>query len=201
MKLRFSPTSPYVRKVAITLVETGLNDRVEKIPTLPWDAKTDLGNDNPLGKVPALVLDDGNVMYDSPVICEYLDSLHDGDKLFPASGNARWRALNMQALGDGMSDAGVYWLIETRLPEHLQYDKWIKRQTATIFRAMDALEAATDELEAGFSIGQISVASSLGWLDFRFSDLDWRNQRPGLADWFEEISDRPSMTQTVPKEG
>ena len=67
MKLRFSPTSPYVRKVAITLVETGLNDRVEKIPTLPWDAKTDLGNDNPLGKVPALVLDDGNVMYDSPV--------------------------------------------------------------------------------------------------------------------------------------
>jgi len=201
MKLRFSPTSPYVRKVAITLVETGLNDRVEKIPTLPWDAKTDLGNDNPLGKVPALVLDDGNVMYDSPVICEYLDSLHDGDKLFPASGNARWRALNMQALGDGMSDAGVYWLIETRRPEDLQYDKWIKRRTATIFRAMDALEAATDELEAGFGIGQISVASSLGWLDFRFSDLDWRNQRPGLADWFEEISDRPSMTQTVPKEG
>jgi glutathione S-transferase len=201
MKLRFSPTSPYVRKVAITLVETGLNDRVEKIPTLPWDAKTDLGNDNPLGKVPALVLDDGNVMYDSPVICEYLDSLHDGDKLFPASGNARWRALNMQALGDGMSDAGVYWLIETRRPEDLQYDKWIKRQTATIFRAMDALEAVTDELEAGFGIGQISVASSLGWLDFRFSDLDWRNQRSGLADWFEEISDRPSMTQTVPKEG
>jgi len=202
MKLYARPASPFARKVRVMIIETGLAETieiemlasVEEVQNMP-PAR------NPLGKIPALELDNGEAIFDSPVICEYLDSLHDGDKLFPASGNARWRALNMQALGDGMSDAGVYWLIETRRPEDLQYDKWIKRQTATIFRAMDALEAVTDELEAGFGIGQISVASSLGWLDFRFSDLDWRNQRPGLADWFEEISDRPSMTQTVPKEG
>lgn len=200
MKLRFSPTSPYVRKVSITLIETGLVDKVGKIPTLPWDPKTDLGNDNPLGKVPALIRDDGIVLYGSPVICEYLDSLHDGEKLFPASGEDRWRALRIQALGDGMTDAGVYRLVETRRPDDLQYDKWIKRQTSVIYRAMDALEAGTDELDVGFGIGQISVASSLGWLDFRFPDLDWRGERPGLADWFEGISDRPSMMQTVPKE-
>ena len=89
MKLRFSPLSPYVRKVSVTLIETGLEDRVENILTNVWDPETDIADNNPLGKVPALILDDGQVLYDSHVICEYLDSLHDGEKLFPASGPAR----------------------------------------------------------------------------------------------------------------
>ena len=200
MKLRFSPSSPYVRKVSVTLLECGLQDRVENIPTNVWDPETDIAGDNPLGKVPALILDDGQVLYDSPVICEYLDSLHDGDKLFPASGQDRWQALRLQALGDGMTDAGIVRFLESRRPEELQYDEWTKRQTAVVFRAMDALEAGMDALEAGFGIGGISVACSIGWLDFRMPDLNWRGDRPGLADWFEGASERPSMMQTAPKE-
>ncbi len=201
MKLRYSPTSPYVRKVSVTLIETGLDDRVEKIPTDVWNPETDIAKDNPLSKIPALVLDDGGVLYDSPVICEYLDSLHDGDKLFPASGDDRWRALRLQALGDGLSDAGIARLLESRRPEELQFEKWTNRQTAKLFCAMDALEAGLEDLGSGFGIGQISVACPLGWFDFRFPDLGWRTDRPGLADWFETVSERPSMMQTVPKEG
>ncbi len=201
MKLRYSPLSPFVRKVTVTLIETGLEDKVERIPTDVWNPETDIAKDNPLGKVPTLILDDGKVLYDSPVICEYLDGLHDGEKLFPASGEARWRALRLLALGDGMTDAGIARLLESRRPGEFQYDKWMNRQTTVVFRAMDALEGEVEGLETGFGIGQISVACSLGWLDFRFPDLDWRQDRPGLADWFEGVYERPSMMQTVPKEG
>ncbi len=200
MKLRYSPLSPFVRKVTVTLVETGLEDKVERIPTDVWDPETDIAKDNPLGKIPTLITDDGKALYDSPVICEYLDGLHDGDKLFPASGQARWQALRLQALGDGMSEAGVQRLLETRRPEEVQYEKWIARQTATVLRAMDALESEVDGLEGPLSIGQVAVGCSVGWLDFRFPDLGWRQDRPGLAEWFEGFSERPSMTATVPKE-
>ena len=200
MKLRYSPLSPFVRKVTVTLVETGLEDKVERIPTDVWDPETDIAKDNPLGKIPTLITDDGKALYDSPVICEYLDGLHDGDKLFPASGQARWQALRIQALGDGMSEAGVLRLLETRRPEEVRYEKWIERQTAAVFRTMDALESEVDGLEGPLSIGQVAVGCSVGWLDFRFPDLGWRQDRPGLAEWFEGFSERPSMTATVPKE-
>ncbi len=200
MKLRYSPLSPFVRKVTVMLIETGLEDKVERIPTDVWDPETDIAKDNPLGKIPTLITDDGKVLYDSPVICEYLDGLHDGEKLFPASGQARWQALRLQALGDGMSEAGVLRLLETRRPEEVRYEKWMARQTATVFRAMDALESEVDGLEGPPGIGQVAVGCSLGWLDFRFPDLGWRQDRPGLAEWFEGFSERPSMTATVPKE-
>ena len=200
MKLRYSPLSPFVRKVTVMLIETGLEDKVERIPTDVWDPETDIAKDNPLGKIPTLITDDGKALYDSPVICEYLDGLHDGDKLFPASGQTRWRALGLQALGDGMSEAGVLRLLETRRPEEVRYEKWMARQTATVFRAMDALESEVDGLEGPLSIGQVAVGRSVGWLDFRFPDLGWRQDRPGLAEWFEGFSERPSMTATVPKE-
>ncbi len=199
MKLRYSPLSPFVRKVTVTLIETGLEDKVERIPTDVWDPASDIAKDNPLGKVPALITDDGQVLYDSPVICEYLDGLHDGDKLFPASGQARWQALRLQALGDGMSEAGIATLLETRRPEELQYEKWMARQTAAILRAMDALESETDGLEGPLTIGHVALGCSVGWLDFRFPDLGWRQDRPGLAEWFEGFNERPSMTATVPK--
>ena len=201
MKLRFSPVSPYVRKVSVTLIETGLQDRVENIPTNAHDPESDIAGDNPLGKVPTLILDDASVLYDSPVICEYLDSLHDGNKLFPASGPARWKALQLLALGDGMADAGIASRLEGRRPEEFKFDELIERQTAVVLRAMDALENDLENLEAGFGIGQIAVGCSLGWLDFRFPDLGWRQDRPGLADWFEAVSERPSMMQTTPREG
>lgn len=201
MKLRFSPASPFVRKVSVTLIETGLEDRVERIPTNVWDPATDITEANPLGKIPTLITDDGEALYDSPVICEYLDGLHDGPKLFPADGPARWRALRLQALGDGMADAGVLTRLEGRRPEEFQYDKWVERQTAAIFRAMDTLEADADGLAGDEpTIGHIAVGCALGWVDFRLPDLDWRPDRPALAEWFEAFSERPSMVRTAPKE-
>ena len=200
MKLRYNPASPYVRKVTVTLIETGLEDRVERIPTNPHDPETDIATVNPLGKVPTLITDDGEVLVDSPVICEYLDSLHDGAKLFPAPGAPRWRALRLLALGDGMTDAGVLRRTESRRPEAFRYDKWVDRQNTVIGRAMDALEGELERLDGPLTIGHIAVACSIGWLDFRFPDLDWRPGRPGLAEWFEAFSERPSMTATVPKE-
>ncbi len=102
MKLRYSPTSPYVRKVSVTALELGLTERIARVPTDTQDRESGIAEHNPLGKVPALILDDGGVLYDSPVICEYLDSLHDGPPMFPAAGPARWTALRQQALGDGI---------------------------------------------------------------------------------------------------
>ncbi len=200
MKLRYSPTSPYVRKGSVTLIETGLEDRVERIPTNVWDPATDIATVNPLGKIPTLITDDGQVLFDSPVICEYLDSLHDGDRLFPASGAPRWRALRLLALGDGMTDAGVLRLLESRRPEAFRYDTWAERQGTVIGRAMDALEGDVDRFDGPITIGHIAVACSIGWLDFRFPDLGWRQTRPRLAEWFAAFGGRPSMTATVPKE-
>jgi len=200
MKLRYSPASPYARKVIVTATEVGLDDQLEKVLTVPWDAKTDIAKDNPLGKIPALITDDGQVLYDSPVICEYLDSLHDSDKLFPAPGPARWQALTQQAMGDGMSDAGMAKRLEDLRPEEFQYDKWVRRQKTVILRTMDALEDNIEDLGGPLTIGPIAIACSIGWLDFRHADLEWRGERPALADWYEEFSDRPSMTQSAPTE-
>ncbi len=201
MKLRYSATSPYVRKVVVTLIETGQDAKVERVPTNVWDPATDVAKDNPLGKVPALILDDGSVIYDSPVICEYLDGLHKGNKLFPASGAARLKALKLQALGDGMTDAGILRLLEGRRPKEFQWDKWAARQATVVARAMDALEEEADAMAEGpVTIGHIAVGCSLGWLDFRFADLGWRKTRPALADWFDGFSERKSMAATAPKE-
>ena len=116
MKLRYSPTSPYVRKVTVTAQETGVQPRIERVPTVTTDPASGLAKDNPLGKVPTLILDDGERLYDSPVICEYLDGLHGGAKIVPPAGPERWVALRRQALADGILDAAVLRLMETRRP-------------------------------------------------------------------------------------
>ena len=200
MKLRYSPTSPYVRKVVVTAIETGLESQIERIPTKVWDAGTDIAKDNPLGKVPALITDGGEVLYDSPVICEYLDSLHDGANLFPPAGGTRWTALRHQALADGILDAGVGRVLETRRPEGEQSAKWIERCRGTVNRGLDFLEEEANDLLDRITIGHITIGCMLGWLDLRFSDEDWRPDRPALRDWNENFSARLSMTSTVPEE-
>ena len=200
MELRYSPTSPYVRKVVATAIETGLESRIDRIPTNVWDSGTDIAKDNPLGKIPALLTDSGDVLYDSPVICEYLDSLHDGPNLFPSAGGARWTALRRQALADGILDAGIGRLLESRRPENEQSASWIERYRATISRGLDALEGDASDLQDRITIGHIAIGCMLGWLDFRFADEDWRPDRPALRDWNEEFSARLSMTSTVPEE-
>ena len=202
MKLRFAPTSPYVRKVMVLALETGLADKIEKIATNPWDPETNLGQDNPAGKVPALIADGGEILFDSPVICEYLDAQHDGRKIIPGAGGARWIALRRQALADAVLDAAVGMRVElTQRPENEQSPKWIARLRAAIDRMLDAMEDDVAGFGDEIDIAQISFGCALGYLDFRFPDIDWRSGRSTLAAWHQTFSDRPSMRETAPPEG
>jgi glutathione S-transferase len=201
MKLRYSPTSPYVRKVTVTALETGLHDRIERVPTDHRQPRQDFLADNPLGKVPTLITDDGLPLFDSRVICEYLDSLHDGHKLFPTDVPARWRTLRLMALGDGILDAAVLRRIETLRPDKEQSPAFIERQKAKVLRGLDMLEREVPRFHRLVTIGQITVGCCLGWLDFRYGTVeDWRIGRPLIADWFSMFMNRPSMVATVPTE-
>jgi glutathione S-transferase len=185
----------------VTALETGQADSLEKLGTNPWDPETDLPEDNPLGKVPALVTDLGETLYDSIVICEYLDSLHAGAKLFPAEGVARWKALKLHALADGILDAAVTVFIENaRRPEELRWGGWVERQHSKVDRALNWLEANADSLTGPVTIGHVTLGCALGYLDFRFADTDWRGARPKLAEWYETLAGRESMQATVPQD-
>jgi glutathione S-transferase len=201
MKLAYSAASPYVRKVNVCAEELGLAGRIENVPTkvLPSEPNRDYGKSAPLMKVPSLTLDDGTVLFDSIVICEYLDSLAGGNKLFPASGDARWRALRTHALANGILDAAILTRYETFLrPEALRWDAWTQGQLLKVDQGLEELERAIGEPK-GLDIGTITVGCALGYLDFRFGDRDWRGKHPRLAKWFEEISKRDSFKKTVPK--
>lgn len=200
MKLRYSPTSPYVRKVTVTAHETGLHSRIQRVPTVTTDPASGLAKDNPLGKVPVLILEDGQRIFDSPVICEYLDSLHQGPKIVPPAGSERWVALRRQALADGILDAAVLRLLEGRRPANEQSPAWIAKQKAVIERSLDALEDEVDRLGDGLTIGHITIGVALGYLDFRFAGDAWRDRRPKLARWNEQFQQRPSMSSTVPRD-
>lgn len=201
MKLRHSPASPYARKVLVVAMETGLDNRIEIVPTAttPTKPNLDLARENPLIKLPALVTEGGETLYDSRVICEYLDSLHDGRKLFPPAGGSRWRALKLQALGDGLLDAGILIRYELMLrPEAKQFPDWIAGQTAKVREGLDWLEREADQLAGPLDIGQIAIACALGWLEFRKPAGDNRAGRPRLFGWFDSLSQLPSFQKTVP---
>ncbi|CCQ74751.1 putative glutathione S-transferase [Magnetospira sp. QH-2] len=197
MRLFFSATSPYVRKVVATAHECGLFERLEIVPTQVFQTGNGYEAVNPLAKIPALELDGGEVLYDSPVICEYLDNLHDGIPLFPPSGGARWTALRRQALGDGVMDAALTMRVELLRPEHLQSADAQDAQTAKVTAALDLLEKEVDELGQDPTIGHLAIGCALGYLDLRFADLQWRAGRPGLAAWNETFAARHSMTASA----
>jgi len=194
MKLRYSTTSPFVRKVHVFAIEAGVIDKIELVKTNTADPASDHGKDNPLNKVPALALDDGSKLYDSRVICEYLDSLA-GNKLFPA-GPARWTALRRQALGDGMCDAAVARMMESRRPEPQRSAEFDKKQKLKVTQGLDALEA--DHLGPQLDIGTLMVAITLDYLDFRFKHEDWRPGRAKLTAWHKTFSERASLKKTLP---
>lgn len=201
MKLRYFPTSPYVRKVMVVAIEAGLEGRIERIPTDPWDPETDLVRDNPLGKVPTLITDDGKIIFNSPVICEYLDSLNTGRRLFPPTGEARWTALRQQALGDGILDAAVLRRVENKREAHLRSADWIVRQKGVVERGLATLEREVAEIRGNpITIGHISIGCALGYLDLRFPEDNWREANPALASWYADFLKRPSMVATVPRE-
>lgn len=203
MKLRHSPTSPFVRKVLVLAHEVGLAGQIEIVPTDAWSATTDLVAQNPLSKVPTLILDDGTVLYDSPVICEYLDGLHTGEPRLPRSGRERWVMLRLQALADGMMESAVAVFIErVRRPEDKRWEANIVREQATLGRALDHLERHIEELASQPPhLGAIAAACALGYLDLRGAVGEWRGGRAALAAWFDALADRPSMRATAPPTG
>ena len=200
MKLYYSPTSPFVRKVNVFAIEAGLDNRLEWMTTNPWQAEDVLTTENPLSKIPTLVTDDEQVIYDSRVICEYLDSLHDKNKLIPEKGNARWYALRLQALADGILEAGILRFMEKKRVSAQQSADWDTMQKKAIERSLHYLENTVSDWGGTLDIGVISIACALGWLDFRFSDENWRTKRPKLNVWFESFSKRASILKTVPIE-
>jgi len=204
MKLRYSPASPYVRKCLVLAHEAGLAGRIEIVPTATADPASGLAKDNPLGKIPALTAKDGQVFFDSPVICEYLDSLHRRPKFIPARGKARWTVLRRQALADGLLDAALLRRYEGARPANERSATWDEKQKNTVARALDALEKEVKDLGKATAkrttLGHIAIGCALGYLDFRFAAENWRNGRPNLARWYEEFAKRPSMTATVAKD-
>jgi len=195
MKLRYSTTSPFVRKVHVLAIETGQIDKIELVKTNTADPNSDHGKDNPLNKVPALVLDDGSKLYDSSVICEYLDS-QSGGKFFPPVGPARWTALRRQALADGMCDAAVLRMMESRRPEQQRSADVDRKQKLKVTQGLAALEA--DHLGPQLDIGTLMIAILLDYLDFRFKHEDWRPAHPRLAAWHKTFSERASLKKTLP---
>lgn len=195
MKLFFSPTSPYVRKCMVTAHELGLVGRIELLAANAHPVQRDatIIASNPLGKVPTLIADDGRVLYDSRVICEYFDELG-GGQLFPRSGAPRWAALTLQSLADGMLDAALLARYETALrPEALRWGDWVTGQLDKVATSMAALEAQAATLEGRVDIGTLSLGCALGYLDLRFADMNWRQRYPGVARWAAGFMQRPAM--------
>lgn len=196
MKLRYSPASPFARKCAIAGHVLGLSDRIELI-----DNKADHGDAirsrNPLNKIPLLISDDGEAIFDSVVISEYLDHLAGGGRIIPVEGKARFRALTMQALADGIMDAAILIMYESRFREASEHSpRWIAMQAKKRDAGLDTLEERTPG--DAIDVGTIAVASMLGYLDFRFSG-EWRATRPKLAAWFDDFAGKlPGFEATQP---
>ena len=201
MKLYYSPTSPYVRKVNVFAVEANLAEKIERITINPWVMDSRLLLDNPLSKVPTLILENGTALYDSPVICEYLDSLNSGRKLIPTDGMGRWKSLRLQALGDGILDAAVLRFLERKRPEIQQSSDWDISQRNVIQRALENLETNIGDWSKEITIGQITVACAMGYLDFRFAEENWYEKIPLLAKWYSGFAERQSMQATRPQNG
>ena len=200
MKLFYSSASPYARKCWIVALEAGFGERLVTVPTTvtPHQPDRAFAQKNPLVKIPVLERDDGSVLYDSAVICEYLDAEARAG-LFPPAGEARWQALRRHALADGIMDACLLARYETLYrPEALRWTAWVEGQYAKIDNGLDAFEHEVDGLGEAFLIDQIALACALGYLDFRFAARDWRPGRPRLARWFAQRSQRESVRRTFP---
>jgi len=194
MKILFSPNSPYVRKCLVTAHELGLADRLQLLPSNAHPVQRDqqIIPHNPLGKVPTFFADDGMVLYDSRVICEYLNDLAHG-ALFPA-GPQRWETLTLQSLGDGILDAALLARYEdVARPEPLRWSAWRAGQLDKAETSLAHLGAHVQSLAGRVDIGTIAVGCALWYLDLRFADFAWRERHAAVADWYAAYSERPSM--------
>ena len=200
LKLHHSPTSPYVRKVMVLLAETGQSADVALLPAAgsPIDPGTMPVAQNPLGKIPALERPDGPALFDSRVICRYLDDRAKGG-LYPAAPRL-WETLTLEAMADGMVDAAILMVYENRLrPEEIRLPAWVEGQWSKVSRALDMIEARwLPYLSGPLCMGQIALGCALGYVDFRHDARNWRATRPGLAAWDAAFAARPAMVATRP---
>ncbi len=198
MKLFSRPASPFVRKVRVMARDIGLVDQIDEIILAsPEEMYAEMPKYNPLGKIPALILDDGTVLYESKVICEYLDSLHDGEKFFPSELNIRWKTLLLQGLADGIGEAIITaWMNKFNRPEKFVYEPAISFQLEKVKRGLLEINGQVGDFNKLGKIGPLSVACTIGYLDFRFPDLVWRDQNQELAKWYLTFCELPSMRST-----
>lgn len=197
MKLYHNPASPYTRKVMVLAHETGLIDRIDLMPIKVWEETDRIRSDNPLGKIPTLINDTGQAVYDSTVICYFLDSLQDGPKMLPA-GDARWPVENLHALAQGMTDAALTLRADVMRGRDKEPDFYSERMRGTIRSACDEAERRMSEIDGVLNLGTIALGVGLAYVDFRFPDFGWREGHPKLAAWYENFAQRPSMKATPP---
>ncbi len=197
MKLFLSANSPYARKVRVVIHEMNIGADIAFEEVDPRDSGSGLWQCNPLGKIPTLVTEDGRVILDSPVICEYLNEKA-GGALLPAAADARWHVRTLVALADGIMDAGMSARLESSRPEGERSVTWVNKQMAAVARGLDILEEQAPQAESGLNLGSIAVACALDWLLYRHAAFDWLATRPKLTQWHRTICTRPSLEQTRP---
>ncbi len=201
MKLVGSLTSPYVRKTRIVLLEKRINYTFEV--AVPWDADSQVPDYNPLGKVPVLIMEDGTPLYDSRVIVEYLDNISPVSRLIPESNRHRIMVKRWEVLADGISDAATTIFLERKRPTAQQSPEWIMRQQQKVTRG---LEASAHELGtkkwcngSAYTLADVALGCTLGYLTFRFPEVEWRTAFPNLADLADKLEKRASFVETAPK--
>lgn len=196
MKLRWSPTSPFVRKVVVLMKEKGIEGLIEKEKSNPLNADDRAATPNPLGRIPCLITEDGEAIFDSPVIMEYLDVTCDGPQMLPVSGPARWTALRREAQADGMLDSMVHCFVESLKKPERQSAGIVAHHKSIVRNGIAAFETEADSFAGLIDVGTISAAVALAFADHTFPDEDWRADNPTLAAWFDEFAKRPSMTES-----
>jgi glutathione S-transferase len=202
MKLLYAPQSPFARKVRAAAIELGLGKRIdlEYTEVVPGQPNRAYGQSyNPLRKIPALVTDDGATIYDSTVICEYLDDLAGGGIIVPREGSRRWRVLTNHALAQGLCDSVILIRYETWLrPKALRWPSWIDEHWDKIYSGLAWFDQNNADLGEPVNIAHLALGSLLGYIDFRWSDNGWRHRFPTVSRWFEQLERRPSFLQTRP---
>jgi glutathione S-transferase len=198
MKLLYVPASPFARKARVVALEKGVASRIELRLANPWPEPVAITPYSPLGKIPVLVLDDGACLFDSPVICEYLDSLAKSPCLIPESGPARWRVLRRQALADGLLEAAVNIVMEHRRPESERSSAMLARFHAAVRRCLAQCRDELEDPAACFDLGQIALACALGYVEFRLGPFGVALEDATLTNWWSEVKDRPSLRDTEP---
>lgn len=199
MILRSSPSSPFGRKVRLAIAVLGFDNDVKIEATDTTDVNDSVRKQNPLGKIPVLIAEDGTAYYDSRVILDYLDDRAGGGKIVPRDSKARLAALRLQALGDGLLDASILTIYEARWRrQEIHEPKWLEHQAGKVSRALATLEAAPPAISSPPDVGQITIACALGYRDFRFNG-SWRGDHPKLVAWLDQFAAKvPAFAATKP---